>query len=144
MDTSRLSTISVELVDYLTRCGDVELREIADKAAMFALSHTGGVPTQVIDLRRQLKQGLFGDTYQRDVVEKLAAEYDEIYWISIENATDSKESDKGMKSFLRARAITAAWSCAESLPLQAALDACYEAAIAVGDVTLIKEAIGKK
>ena len=39
------------MVGRLVGCNDEELRSIADKAAMFALNHTGGIPPQVEDLR---------------------------------------------------------------------------------------------
>lgn len=129
------------MVGRLVGCNDEELRSIADKAAMFALNHTGGIPPQVEDLRCLSRQGEFGDSRQRSAVEELANKFDDIYLRTLEEADESVETSGDIEAFSRARALTSAWSCADPEPLQAALDACYEAIIAVDDAAAIRNKI---
>lgn len=129
------------MASRLVECNDEELRNIADKAAMLALNHTGGIPPQVEDLRNLSRQEKFGDSRQRSAVEELANKFDDIYWRTLEETDGSIETSGNMEAFSRARALTSAWSCADPEPLQAALDACYEAIIAVDDADAIQNEI---
>ncbi len=129
------------MVARLVECDDAELRRVADRAAMFALKQTGGVPAQVEDLRALSQQGKFGDSHQRSVVHELANVFDDMYWEVSEKADGLDKSIGSMEAFSRARALTSAWSCAEPEPLQAALDACYEAIVAVDDVDAVQKEI---
>lgn len=93
-----------------------------------------------------MRAGDFHHIDKRKAVLDSAAVLDEAYWNASEEENSesaSKESSdaQSLKYFSRAKALSAVAFCAEEDPIEAAVEAIYEAISAVNDPTDIVEKV---
>ena len=138
----RLSTISLELVDKLKVQPPERLRRAAADAASFAVQQLCLADPRLDAALAALRGGKFGDTGERSAAQQLTRELDMIAW---EVKKTAEERNSSMRpyytAFARARAAASVKCALDSNPLNAALEAVYEAQAAVADLQAIRTVV---
>jgi hypothetical protein len=138
----RLSTISPELVDRLQAQPPERLRKAAADAAGFAVQCLRLADPRLEAGLAALRSGKFGETDERSAVRQLAGELDETAFEARETAIERNSSMQPYHSaFALARAAASVECAMDPSPLNAALEAVYEAQAAIADLQAIETAI---
>jgi hypothetical protein len=138
----RLSTIAVDLVERLAVQPPVRLRRAAADVVHLAVQRTELIDPILDAALAALRDGKYGDTYERSAVQHLTGELDVIAW---ETQKSAEEANSSMQpyyaAFVRARAAASVKCALDSDALNAALEAVYEAQAAVNDLTIIRTVV---
>jgi hypothetical protein len=138
----RLSTISVELVEQLQVQPTERLRRAAADTASLAVQQLRLADPRLDAALAALREGKFGDTGERSAVQQLTRELDLIAWEAQKTAEERNSSMQPYyAAFARARAAASVKWALDSNPLNAALEAVYEAQAAVGDLQAVKTVV---
>jgi hypothetical protein len=139
---SRLSTVSVDLVEQLRVQSPERLRRAAVDTAGLAVQQTQLVDPRLDAALAALHDGNFGDTDERSAMQQLTRELDVIAWEAQKTAEEHNSSMQAYhEAFVRARAAASVKCALDSDPLNAALEAIYEAQAAVADLTAIRTVV---
>jgi hypothetical protein len=142
MTVSRLSSLDADLARTLEGQPSGQLRKAASAAALLAVNGTRLADSRLDAALAAVRDGALGGSAECSAADHVTEELDEIAW-------DIKDkADEGMlpqeaygEAFGRARAAAAVRFALEPHPLEAALEAIYEAQAALGDLEAIRTAV---
>jgi hypothetical protein len=138
----RLSSISVELVEQLQMQAPERLRRAAADAASLAVQQLRLADPRLDAALASLREGKFGDSGERSAVQQLTRELDAIGWEAQKTAEECNSSMQPYyAAFARARAAASVKWALDSNPLNAALEAVYEAQAAVADLQALRTVV---
>lgn len=139
---SRLSTIAADLAEQLNNCSTSQLRKVASSAALFAVDRTNLVDPRLDGALATIRVSAPGDRNECSNALRVTEELDERAWDIREKVDDGTLPKHAyLEAFRKARAAASVGFALELNPLQAALEAVYEAKAAVADLEAVRAAI---
>ena len=140
MMSRRLDSIARDLAEQLEREPEPRLRRVAERVALAALGEVSLEDDRVDRAVDALRAGRFGETAERAALKALVDELDEAAW-DLQDEVEAGQADQGsyLAAFGRARAAMALWFALDGDPLEAAMEAAYEAEAATDDRLLRRE-----
>lgn len=136
----RLDVIAGDLAEQLEREPELRLRRVAERVALAALGEVSLEGDRVDRAVAALRAGRYGDGPERAELKALIDELDEAAW-DLQDEVEAGNTDQAnyLAAFGRARAAMALWFALDSDPLEAAMEAAYEAEAATDDQLLRRE-----
>jgi hypothetical protein len=139
----RLDAIARDLAEQLEREPEPRLRRVAERVALAALGEVSLEDERVERAVAALRAGRCGESAERAALKALVDELDEAAW-RLQDGVDAGQADQAdyLAAFARARAAMALWFALDADPLEAAMEAAYEAEAATDDQRLRREIAG--
>jgi hypothetical protein len=139
-ERTRLGIIFPDLEKDLKRLSPAGLRDVAAAAAREATRIIGIANTTVEEGIAALAGAHYGDPSLTGRLRSLVEELDGIQW-DLQDGVDEGRKEKAAqsKAFREARAVNALYYALQANPLEAALEALYEAHAAIQDVPTIRK-----
>jgi hypothetical protein len=139
---SRLSTVAADLAEQLEHRPSSQLRKVATIAALLAVDRTHLADPRLDAALTAIRDGAAGDRNECSAVSLVVEELDEKAWDIQESVDEGTQPQEAyLEAFRMARAAESIGFALEVNPLQAALEAVYEAQAAVSDLEAIRTAI---
>jgi aminopeptidase N len=136
----RLDAIARDLAEQLEREPVPRLRRVAERVALAALGEVPVEDDRVDRAVAALRAARFGETSERAALKALVDELDEAAW-NMQDEVEAGQADQAdyLAAFGRARAAMALWFALDGDPLEAAMEAAYEAEAATDERLLRHE-----
>lgn len=139
---SRLSTVAADLAEQLEHRPSSQLRKVATTAALLAVDRTSLVDSRLDTALAAIRDGAPGNRDECSAASRVTEELDERAWDIQEKVDEGMlPQEVYLEAFRRARAAASVGFALEVNPLQAALEAVYEAQAAVADLEAVRTAI---
>jgi hypothetical protein len=138
--TWRLEAIAADLAKQLEGQPESQLRQVAERVALAALANVPLRDDRVDRAMELLRLGGYGDSAERDALKEMIEELDKAAW-ELQDELEAGRSDQAdyLTAFGLARAAAALWFALGGDPLEAAMEASYEAEAATDDRLLRRE-----
>jgi hypothetical protein len=136
----RLDAIARDLAEQLERESEPRLRRVAERVALAALGEVSLEGDRIDRAVEALRAARYGETSERAALKALVDELDEAAW-DLQDEVEAGRPDQAdyLAAFGRARAAMALWFALDGDPLEAAMEATYEAEAATDDRLLRRE-----
>ena len=136
----RLDAIARDLAEQLEREPEPRLRLVAERVALAALGEVSVEDDRVDRAVAALRASRYGESSERTALKALVDELDAAAW-DLQDDVEAGQADQTdyLAAFGRARAAMALWFALDADPLEAAMEAAYEAEAATDDQLLRRE-----
>lgn len=139
---NRLSSVAADLAEQMNNRSASQLRKVASTAALLAVDRTNLVDPRLEGALAAIRDSAPGNRNECSNALRVAEELDERAWDIREKVDEGTLPKRSyLEAFRKARAAAAVGFALELNPLQAALEAVYEARAAVADLEAVRAAI---
>ncbi|TCC54257.1 hypothetical protein E0H73_39600 [Kribbella pittospori] len=140
----RLETVDPGLVAMVDGASDATRRAVAAAAVALTREWTGLNDERVLALPAAVAEGRVGDCSERRAVNSLVEELDGVQW-DVQDGVDAGDAtaEEHLEAFSRARAAASVAFAADDDARSAALEGLYEAAMAIDDLGMLRDAVGR-
>lgn len=138
----RLKLLDPAIRQLLEGASEEARRRAASTVSRLAADRLGLSDPRLQAALERLRRGEYGDSPERRAIEAMTKELDESAW-DIQDRVEAGAAAQAdyVKAFRIARAANAVWCALDADPMEAAVEATYEAGAAIDDPTLVRATV---